>query len=131
MRRYLSYMPPNVWEMPPRTTPSDDPNRRDEELVDIIPRNTRRGYDMRKLIGHVVDKDSFFEIRPHWGKTAITGFARVNGYVVGVAANDPRHLAGAIDADGANKQTHFLDVCDTFQHSNRAGQRRSGVYGGQ
>ena len=114
VRRYLSYMPPNVWEMPPRTTPSDDPNRRDEELVDIIPRNTRRGYDMRKLIGHVVDKDSFFEIRPHWGKTAITGFARVNGYVVGVAANDPRHLAGAIDADGANKQTHFLDVCDTF-----------------
>ena len=69
---------------------------------------------MRKLIGLIVDEDSFFEIRPHWGRTAITGLARVNGYVVGVAANDPRYLAGAIDADGANKQTHFLDVCDTF-----------------
>ena len=114
VRRYLSYMPPNVWEMAPRTTPTDDPNRREEELLGIIPRNTRRGYDTRKLISLVVDEDSFFEIRPHWGKTAITGLARVNGYVVGIAANDPRHLAGAIDADGANKQTHFLDVCDTF-----------------
>ena len=114
VRRYLSYMPPNVWEMAPHVTPTDDPNRRSEELLSIIPRNTRRGYDMRRLIKLVVDEGSFFEIRPHWGQTAITGLARVNGYVVGVAANDPRHLAGAIDTDGADKQTHFLDVCDTF-----------------
>jgi acetyl-CoA carboxylase carboxyltransferase component len=69
---------------------------------------------MRKLISMVVDDGKMFEIRPHWGTTAITALARVNGYVIGVMANDPRELAGAIDADGANKQTHFMDVCDTF-----------------
>jgi acetyl-CoA carboxylase carboxyltransferase component len=114
IRDYLSYMPNNVWELPARVTSSDDPNRRDEELLSIIPRNSRRAYDMRKLISMVVDDGKMFEIRPHWGTTAITALARVNGYVIGVMANDPRELAGAIDADGANKQTHFMDVCDTF-----------------
>ena len=114
IREYLSYMPNNVDELPPRVTPSDDPNRREEDLLSIIPRNGRWAYDMRKLVRMVVDDGKIFEIQPHWGTTAITGLARVNGYVIGVLANDPRVLAGAIDADGANKQTHFMDVCDTF-----------------
>ena len=114
IREFLSYMPNNVWEVPAHVAPSDDPNRREEDLLNIIPRNSRRAYDMRKLIRMVIDDGKMFEIQPYWGTTAITTLARVNGYVIGIVANDPRVMAGAIDADGANKQTHFMDVCDLF-----------------
>ena len=131
IRRFLSFMPNNVWEVPDRAEVSDDPNRREEDLLSIIPRNSRRGYDIRKLIRMVVDDGDLFEIRPHWGATAITCLARVNGYVVGVIANDPRVLAGAIDADGANKQTHFMDVCDTFNIPIVLFNDVPGIHGGQ
>ncbi len=114
IREFLSYMPNNVWETPPYVPPKDSVERREEELLSIIPRNTRHAYDMRQLIRLVVDDRRMFEVQPHWGTTAITALARVNGYVVGVVANDPGILAGAIDADGADKQAHFMDVCDTF-----------------
>jgi acetyl-CoA carboxylase carboxyltransferase component len=114
VRRVLGYLPSNAWELPPRTSPDDPADRRDEALLAIVPRNRRRLYDMRRLLGHVVDRDSLFEIRPTYGRTVITALARLDGFVVGVVASNPMHLGGALDAPGARKMEHFVEVCDTF-----------------
>jgi acetyl-CoA carboxylase carboxyltransferase component len=114
IRRFLSYLPQNVWQMPARATPADDPNRRDEALISLVPRNRRRGYDPRKMIAHVVDRDSFFEIAPTYGPSLVTGLARLDGYPVAVLANDPAHVGGALTAAGSEKMTRFVDLADTF-----------------
>jgi acetyl-CoA carboxylase carboxyltransferase component len=114
IRRFLSYLPRNVWEAPPRRTPDDDPRRREEALLSIIPRNRRRGYDVRTMVGHVVDRHSFFEIGPRYGPSLVVGLARLDGYPVGVVANDPAHVGGALTATGSEKLTRFVDLCDTF-----------------
>jgi acetyl-CoA carboxylase carboxyltransferase component len=114
IRRFLSYLPQNVWQMPVRATPDDDPRRRDEPLLSLIPRNRRRGYDPRKLIGHIVDRASFFELAPKYGPSLVVGLARLDGYPVGVLANDPAHVGGALTAAGSEKMTRFVDLCDTF-----------------
>jgi len=114
IRRLLSYLPQNVWQQPTRLAPRDDPRRRDEALLSIIPRNRRRGYDPRRLLGHVVDRDSLFEIAPTYGPSLITALARLDGYPVGVMANDPAHVGGALTAAGSEKMTRFVDLCDTF-----------------
>jgi acetyl-CoA carboxylase carboxyltransferase component len=114
IRRFLSYLPRNVWELPQRETPQDDPQRRDEALLSIIPRNRRRGYDVRKLVGHVVDTGSLFEIGRAHGPSLVVGLARLDGYPVGVVANDPAHVGGALTAAGSEKLTRFVDLCDTF-----------------
>ena len=85
-----------------------------EELLNIIPPNRRRSYDARKLIRLVVDNGEFFEMRKHWAGAIITGFARLDGYSVGVMASDPLKLAGAMDGWAAEKYTHFVDLCDAF-----------------
>jgi len=114
IRKYLSYMPQNVWELPPRT-PCDDPaNRREEELLGIVPRERRQPYNMRKLMAMIVDRDSSFEIQPSFGKSVITALARMEGRVVGIVANNPMVLGGALDVKAATKQTHFVELCDTF-----------------
>jgi acetyl-CoA carboxylase carboxyltransferase component len=112
---YLSYMPQNVWELPPYLEPNDRVDRREEELLDIVPRESRRGYDMRRLLELVVDQGSVFEIKPLFGRCIITSLARLNGHVIGIVANDPLQQAGAVDADGADKTTHFMELCDTFR----------------
>lgn len=112
--RYLSYMPTNVWELPPRVDTGDDPDRADEALVDLVPRSRRKPYNMRKLIEMVVDTGTVFEIQPTYGKALITALARVNGHVVGVVANNPMVYGGAMDVRAARKQTHFVELCDTF-----------------
>jgi acetyl-CoA carboxylase carboxyltransferase component len=114
IRRFLSYLPPNVWQLPPRATPTDDPGRRDEALLSFIPRNRRRGYDPRTLIGHVADRESFFELGRTWGRSLVTGLARLDGYPVAVVASDPMQAGGALTADGSEKLTRFADLCDTF-----------------
>ena len=114
IRAFLSYMPQNVWEMPPRV-PTDDPaDRREESLLSIVPRDRTRWYDMRELIGLVVDNGELFEMRRSFGRSLITAFARFDGYPVGIIANDPKVYAGAMTADSADKQTHFVDLCTTF-----------------
>jgi len=113
-RRFLSYLPQNVWEMPPRTEPNDDPNRRDEELLSVIPRQRRRGYDPHAILRHVFDRDSVFEITPHHGKSRITALARVNGYPVGVMINNPMFLGGSMDVAAGTKVIRFIQLCDTF-----------------
>ena len=103
IRRVLGYLPRNVWELPPRATPSDDPRRRAEALVSIIPRNRRRPYDVRALLAHVVDRDSFLEIGAKHGPSLVAGLARLDGYAIGVLANDPMHAGGALTAAGSER----------------------------
>ncbi len=114
VKRYLSYMPTNVWHLPPRVDTGDDPNRADEALKDIVPESRRRPYNMRSIIDKIADIDSVFEIQPTFGKAIITSLARVDGRVVGIVANNPMIYGGAVDAAAANKQTHFVELCDTF-----------------
>ncbi len=114
IRRFLSYLPQSVWAMPARVTPADDPRRRDDDLIRIVPRNRRHAYDVRRLLGHVVDRDSLFEIAPRYGASLVTALARLDGYPVGVLANDPKHVGGAVTAAASEKMTRFVDLCDTF-----------------
>jgi len=114
IRRFLSYLPTNVWQAAPVQDPTDERTRRAEELIEIIPRERRRGYKMRHLIQLVLDRGSFFEIAPLYGSTQITGLARLDGVPVGVLANDPHFYAGAMTADGAQKVRRFIDLCDGF-----------------
>ena len=112
--RFLSYLPSNVWEAPPRVEPCDDPERREEGLLSLIPRQRRRVYDAKKLIRLVVDRDSFFELAPFYGQSLLTGLARLDGYPVGVMANNPMHVGGAMDGPASDKLLRFVDLCDTF-----------------
>jgi acetyl-CoA carboxylase carboxyltransferase component len=114
VRRFLSYLPSNVWEQPPSLAATDPADRCDEELLSIVPKDRRKPYNMRKLIGHIVDKGSIFEIQPSYGKALITCLARMNGKVVGVVANNPMVYGGAMDVKAARKQIHFVEMCDCF-----------------
>ncbi|MAI41633.1 MAG: acyl-CoA carboxylase subunit beta [Candidatus Azotimanducaceae bacterium] len=114
IRRFLTYMPQNVWQLSERIECDDDPNRADEELISIVPRDSRIPFDMRALIRHVVDVQSFFEIAPDYGHGQIIGLARLNGSVVGVIANDCAHFAGAMTAQGSQKAKRMMELCDTF-----------------
>ena len=114
IRRYLSYMPQNVWELPP-VLPCDDPvERREEALLTLVPRQRRQPYNMKQLIELVADRGSLFEIQPTFGRALITMLARMNGKVVGIIANNPMVYGGAMDGRAARKQIHFVELCDTF-----------------
>ncbi|MBI4081154.1 MAG: methylmalonyl-CoA carboxyltransferase [Candidatus Lambdaproteobacteria bacterium] len=113
-RRFLSYLPSNVDELPARGPITDDPNRREEWLIEAIPRDKRRVYKMRSIIEAVVDKGSFFEIGKLWGRPVISGFARLNGWPVAIVASDPYHYAGAWTADASQKVMRHVDVAETF-----------------
>lgn len=115
IRRFLSYLPTSVWETAPRITTDDDPDRRENELISLIPRDRRKVYEMRKILALVLDIESFFEIGKYFGRPLITGLARLDGISVGVMANDPRFMAGSIDANAGEKMTRFIDLCDTFR----------------
>ena len=113
-RRFLSYLPPSVHELPPRA-PCDDPtDRREEFLIDVVPRDRRKIYKMRPVIEAVVDRGSFLEIGARWGRSAITGLARFDGWPVAVLAADPYIFAGGWTADAALKITRFIDMAETF-----------------
>jgi acetyl-CoA carboxylase carboxyltransferase component len=114
IRRYLSYMPQNVWELPPLVRTGDPSDRCEDELLRIVPRDRRKPYNMRKLIELVVDRGSAFEIQPSFGKAVITALARLDGQVVGIIANNPMIYGGAVDVKAARKQTHFIELCDAF-----------------
>jgi acetyl-CoA carboxylase carboxyltransferase component len=114
IRRYLSYFPTNVYQLPPRVDGQDDPERRDEALASIVPRNRKRPYDMLHVIRHLVDHDSVFEIKPQYGPSVVTCLARMDGEVVGLVGNQPLRLAGIIDGAAADKMTHFIQLCDAF-----------------
>jgi acetyl-CoA carboxylase carboxyltransferase component len=115
IRRFLSYLPESVLRPPPRGPREDDPLRREEALLSLVPRDRRKPYDVRALLALVLDRGSLFEIGRHFGRPLVTALARLDGIPVGVLANDPRQLAGSIDADAADKMVRFVDLCDTFR----------------
>lgn len=113
-RRFLSYLPPSVWELPPTLPCTDDPERRPPELIHAIPRDPRRPYRMRPIIESVVDRDSFFEMGHWFGRPVITGLARLQGLPVAVLAGDPMFMAGSWTADACAKVVRFIDLAETF-----------------
>ena len=114
LRRYLAYLPANVWEAPPVAPASDPAERREEELVSIVPRDPRRPYKMRAILEHVLDRGSIFELGAAFGRPTITCLARLGGRPVGVLASDPDHYGGGVTGDAADKTARFVDVCDQF-----------------
>ncbi len=114
LRRFLSYLPASVWELPPRTASTDPVDRCEDGLLEAVPRNRRRAFDMRQVIRWVVDSQSFFEIAAGFGRDQIAGLARLDGQPVMVLANDCRIYAGAMSAQGAQKVRRFIELADTF-----------------
>jgi len=114
IRRFLGYLPTNVSELPPRAECDDDTQRRDERLIEIIPRERRRVYNMRHILESVFDLGSVFEMTAGYGRSQITALARLNGRPVGVWANDPRFYGGSMDAEGSQKVSRFVRMCETF-----------------
>ena len=113
-RKFLSYLPSNVWEMAPGSEPKDPVDRREEMLLEAIPRIKRRIYYPHKILDAVLDVDSFFEIAPLSGRAHITGLGRVDGYPVGVMINNPLYYGGAMGPLEAEKAMRLVQLCDTF-----------------
>ena len=114
IRRFLSYLPSSVNELAPRGPVTDDPARSEEALLSIVPRNRRQTYDARRLLSLVVDRGSFFEIAPLYGRARIVGLARIDGYPVGIMANNPRFNGGSTDVAAGAKMLRLMQLCDTF-----------------
>jgi len=113
-RRFLSYLPSSIDELPPLTEPQDSAERREEKLLEIVPRDPRKVYKMRSIIESVVDQGSFFEIGAKWGRTTICGFARLDGIPVALFAEDPYIYGGAWTADSCRKTARLIDLASTF-----------------
>ena len=114
IRRFLSFMPNNIYQLAPIVDSNDPVERAEESLLNIVPNDRRKSFDMRQIIEAVCDQTSFFEIGAGYGRSQITGLARLNGQPVGVWANNCKFLAGAMTADGANKARRFMELCETF-----------------
>lgn len=114
VRKLLSYLPLNNREEPPYEQPKDSPDRLTPELLEIIPTDQKKLYPMRRIIGVVVDEGSFFEIKKEFAQNIIIGFARLNGHVIGVVANNPLRYNGALDYNAADKGSRFIRFCNAF-----------------
>jgi acetyl-CoA carboxylase carboxyltransferase component len=114
VRYLLSFLPSNNLETPPHFTPSDDPDRRCPELVDLMPSTPNQPYDMTQVISAVVDDGDFFEYFPKWAGSIVCGFARLDGHPVGIVGNQPMVLAGVLDIESSEKAARFVRTCDAF-----------------
>lgn len=114
VRQLLSYLPGNNQDDPPYLRPVDDPDRSCSELERIVPTDPHKPYDVRQVIASIVDDGAFFEVHHLWAQNMVVGFARLNGYVVGMVANQPMVLAGCIDIKASIKTSHFIRICDGF-----------------
>src|SRR6266850_138027 len=113
-RRFLSYMPSSIDDVPPRGPREDDPQRRDPWLFETIPHDPRKPYKMRRIVESVVDQGSFFEVASLYGRSVITGYARLDGWPVALMASDPYFYGGAWSADTCQKVERFIDIAQTF-----------------
>jgi acetyl-CoA carboxylase carboxyltransferase component len=114
VKTYLSFFPSN-WEEKPPVGPSVDPDdRMSEKLLEIVPDSPRKPYDMYEVIAEIVDDGEYFDLKPKFAKSVITCFARFGGRPVGIVANQPKHLAGVLDNDSADKAARFINLCDAF-----------------
>jgi propionyl-CoA carboxylase beta chain len=114
IKKLLSYLPSNNMEEPPAIEPQDDPNRTDEHLVEIIPDDPDKPYDVKEIILRVIDNGDFLEVQPLWAPNIVIGFARLNGRPVGIVANQPKFYAGALDIQSSTKAGRFVRFCDCF-----------------
>ena len=114
IKRFLSFFPQNKYELAERVESNDPIDRQEENLISIIPKDRKRSYEMRDIVNLVFDKESFFEMTRYFGRGIITGFARINGFSVAIFANDSNFYAGSMSAEGAQKTTRFIRLCDTF-----------------
>lgn len=115
VRRYLCYFPSSAWSYPPARPAGESAHPRPTpELLDIVDRDNRRGYDMRAVLDVIFDDPDWFEVQPSFGSSVICALAHLGGHPVAVVANQPRVQAGAIDADAADKAAHFIMVADSF-----------------
>jgi len=114
VKRILSFCPSNCEEEPPYVKPKDNPFRREEKLLDILPADPRRTYDMHEVINLIVDDGEFLEIMDGFGKSAIVGFCRFDGHPCGIYAGNPAYLAGCLEPDSCDKVTRFITFCDCF-----------------
>lgn len=113
-RRFLSYLPSSVYELPPTLPCTDDPERSEEALMNAVPRNRKQVYKMRPIIESVVDKASFFEVAKNFGKPVIVGLARLEGRAVLLLASDSFHYGGSWTADACQKVVRWVDFAETF-----------------
>jgi acetyl-CoA/propionyl-CoA carboxylase len=114
IKKLLSFLPQNNTQEPPKIKTDDDPNRLDHNMINIIPDNPLQPYDMKEIIHSVVDNHEFFEIHELFAPNVVVGYGRLNGKVVGIVANQPLYLAGALDIDSSNKAARFIRFCDAF-----------------
>jgi len=114
IRDLLAYLPSNNMEDPPHRDTGDDPDRQDAALDTVVPPEPNKPYDIKAVIRHVLDRDSFFEVHERFARNIVTGFARLDGAVVGVVANQPAFLAGTLDIDASIKGARFVRFCDAF-----------------
>ncbi len=114
IKTLISYLPSNNLDDPPRLDTGDDPNRTDEELGKIVPAESDQPYDMRDIILRVVDNGEFLEVHEHWARNIVVGFARLDGYSIGIVGNQPKVLAGTLDINSSTKGGRFVRFCDAF-----------------
>ncbi|MFZ5644873.1 MAG: acyl-CoA carboxylase subunit beta [Bacillota bacterium] len=114
IKEYLSYFPSHNQESPPVIRTDDDPDRYVPELLDIVPGDQRKRYNMLHVIEKIVDDGKIFEIKPKWARNLITCLARMNGRTVGIVANQPMVLGGVLDVNAADKAARFINLCDSF-----------------
>lgn len=114
VKKLLSFLPDNNLEEAPPAATDDDPNRIDETLRDIVPVNPNKPYDVRDIIGKVVDDGDFFEVQPYFAQNIVIGFGRLHGRSVGIIANQPKVMAGCLDINASDKAARFVRTCDAF-----------------
>jgi methylmalonyl-CoA decarboxylase subunit alpha len=114
IKAYLSFLPSHNEEAPPQRATSDPIDRMDEELLDVLPESNRKPYNMYDVISRITDDGEFFDMKPQFAKTIITGFARFGGRPAGIVANQPKQLGGILDNDSADKAARFVNLCNAF-----------------
>lgn len=113
-RELLTYLPSNNAQKSPQVDTGDDPDRREQSLLDLVPPDLSRAYDMHDVIRLVVDRGSFFELQPLYARNMIIGFARIAGSTVGLVANNPAEKSGELDVNSCDKEARFVRFCDAF-----------------
>jgi acetyl-CoA carboxylase carboxyltransferase component len=114
IKRFLSYLPNHHGEPPPQVPAPPGAEAACTQILDLLPESRKAVYDVRRIVRVLVDPDSFFEVKPRFGRSAVTGLARLAGRSLGIIANNPLHKGGAIDVDACRKITSFLVLCDSF-----------------
>jgi acetyl-CoA carboxylase carboxyltransferase component len=114
VKELLSFLPGSYIEQPPRDPSRDCPEGAMEKVREIIPGDPKKFYDMKRVLRSVLDDGYFFEVKPKYARNILTGFGRLEGWPVGIIANQPMHLAGALDVDASDKASRFIRFCDAF-----------------